>query len=67
MDMSFANQALSAEFFLKNIGRLENRVYTLPRAIDQQVAALKLQAMEIQFDTLSKEQKHYLGSYNEGT
>src|SRR5260221_2737924 len=67
MDMSFANQALAAEFFVKNKGKLENKVYTLPGKLDKEVAALKLKAMGIAIDTLSKEQQHYLSSWNEGT
>ena len=67
MDMSFANQALAAEFFVKNKGTLENKVYTLPKELDQEVASIKLDAMGIKFDTLTAEQKKYLTSWNEGT
>lgn len=67
MDMSFANQALAAEFFVKNKGKLENKVYTLPKDLDQEVARLKLEAMGIKFDKLTAEQKKYLSSWNEGT
>lgn len=67
MDMSFANQALAVEFFLKNKGKLENKVHVLPKKLDQQVASLKLQAMGISIDKLTKEQEAYLSSWTEGT
>lgn len=67
MDMSFANQALAAEYFIKNKGKLENKVYTLPKYLDQEVASLKLKAMGISIDTLSPEQEKYLTSWQEGT
>jgi adenosylhomocysteinase len=67
MDMSFANQALAAEYFMKNKGKLENKVYVLPRELDVNVAKLKLQAMGITIDTLTPEQKKYLDSWTEGT
>jgi len=67
MDMSFANQALAAEYFVKNKGRLENKIYTLPKELDIQVARLKLNAMGVGMDTLTAEQKRYLSSWNEGT
>lgn len=67
MDMSFANQALAAEWFVQNRGKLENKVYVLPKEIDRQVASLKLRAMGIDFDTLTAEQKKYLTSWEEGT
>lgn len=67
MDMSFANQALAAEFFLKNKGKLQPRVYVLPKELDREVASIKLKAMGIAIDTLTKEQKAYLSSWNEGT
>lgn len=67
MDMSFANQALAAEYFVKNKGKLINKVYVLPRELDIQVAAIKLQAMGISFDKLTPEQKKYLDSWDEGT
>jgi adenosylhomocysteinase len=67
MDMSFANQALAVEFFLKNKGRLENKVHVLPKKLDQEVASLKLQAIGISIDKLTKEQEKYLSSWNEGT
>lgn len=67
MDMSFANQALAVEYFLKNSGKLENKVYVLPKKLDQEVASLKLQAMGISIDKLTKEQSRYLSSWTEGT
>ena len=67
MDMSFANQALSMEYILKNVGMLENRVYTIPEAIDREIARIKLASMGIQIDTLTEEQKKYLSSWEEGT
>ncbi len=67
MDMSFANQALAAEFFVKNKGKLKNKVYVLPENLDKEVATLKLKAMGISIDELTEEQKIYLSSWNEGT
>ncbi len=67
MDMSFANQALAAEFFIKNKGKLEVKVYTISKEMDQEIARLKLKGMGVQFDTLTKEQEAYLGSWQEGT
>lgn len=67
MDMSFANQALAAEFFVKNRGKLENKVYVLPKELDDRVAQLKLKAMGISYDTLTPEQKKYLSTWSEGT
>lgn len=67
MDMSFANQALAAEFLVKNKGKLENKVHVLPRELDVNVAKLKLDSMGIKFDTLTSEQKKYLSSWDEGT
>lgn len=67
MDMSFANQALAAEFFIKNKGKLEVKVYTISKEMDQEIARLKLKAMGVQFDTLTEEQEAYLGSWQEGT
>jgi adenosylhomocysteinase len=67
MDMSFANQALAAEYFIKNKGKLENKVYVLPQRLDQQVAKLKLKAMGMSIDRLTREQKKYLSSWQEGT
>jgi adenosylhomocysteinase len=67
MDMSFANQALAAEWLVQNKGKLENKVYTLPRKLDVQVAELKLKALGIKIDKLTVEQKKYLNSWQEGT
>jgi len=67
MDMSFANQALAAEFFVKNKQKLEVKVYTISKEMDHEIARLKLVAMGIKFDVLTKEQKNYLGSWQEGT
>jgi adenosylhomocysteinase len=67
MDMSFANQALSAEFMSKNADRLENRVYTVPKEIDREIARLKLESMGIDIDTLTPEQERYLASWDQGT
>jgi len=67
MDMSFANQALSAEHAVANADKLEKRVYTVPEAIDKEIARLKLEALGHRIDTLSDEQTHYLASWDEGT
>jgi len=67
MDMSFANQALAAEFMAVNHAKLQNQVYTVPEDIDQEIARLKLAAMGIHIDTLSREQQDYLNSWQEGT
>ncbi len=67
MDMSFANQALGIEFILKNNGKLENKLYTLPYQVDVEIAKLKLEAMGIKIDTLTKEQEEYLNSWSAGT
>jgi len=67
MDMSFANQALAAEFLVKNKGKLANKVYILPKKLDQLVARLKLESMAIKIDKLTKEQEKYLSSWQEGT
>jgi adenosylhomocysteinase len=67
MDMSFADQALAVEYFLKNKGKLENKVHVLPKKLDQEVALLKLQSMGISIDKLTKEQEKYLSSWTEGT
>ena len=67
MDMSFANQALSAEYIGKNYKGLENNVYKVPEDIDQNIARLKLKSMGIKIDTLTKEQKNYLSSWELGT
>ena len=67
MDMSFANQALAAEHLLKKGKRLENKVYPVPAAIDEMIAKLKLKSMGVKIDTLTKEQKEYLSSWEAGT
>jgi adenosylhomocysteinase len=67
MDMSFANQALSYEYILKNADTMENKVYTLPEDLDREIAKLKLNAMDVKIDTLTPEQKKYLESWEEGT
>jgi len=67
MDMSFANQALSAEYILTHRNELENIVYAVPEDIDQAIAAIKLEAMGIKIDVLSEEQRKYLTSWREGT
>lgn len=67
MDMSFANQALSAEFMAKNADKLEKKVYSVPTEIDNEIARLKLEAMGIKIDILTDEQLHYLNSWEEGT
>ena len=67
MDMSFANQALGAEYMVRNAGSLERKVYVIPREVDQDIARLKLMAMGIGIDTLTDEQTRYLDSWEEGT
>ena len=67
MDMSFANQALACEFLVKNKGKLEPAIYTNPEEVDQEIASLKLQAMEIEMDTLTAEQVEYINSWTVGT
>ncbi len=67
MDMSFANQALSAEYMVKNAKNLEKRVYSVPAEIDAEIARIKLSAMGVQIDTLTEEQVKYLNSWEEGT
>jgi adenosylhomocysteinase len=67
MDMSFANQALSAEYMTTHSRELENQVYSVPQEIDEQIAALKLEAMGIKIDVLTPEQEAYLASWQEGT
>lgn len=67
MDMSFANQALGAEFMLKNGDSLENQVYRLPEEVDQEVARIKLNAMGVNIDSLTEEQVAYLNQWEHGT
>ncbi len=67
MDMSFATQALSTEYVIKNKNKLSPKVFDVPKEIDQWVASLKLKSMHIAIDTLTKEQEKYLSSWEEGT
>jgi adenosylhomocysteinase len=67
MDMSFANQALCAEYMVKNAKKLKNTVYSVPEKIDKEIARLKLKAMGIKVDALTPEQKKYLQSWEMGT
>ncbi len=67
MDMSFANQALSAEYMVKNHKELSAKVYAVPENIDKHIAKLKLESMGVTIDKLTPEQEHYLASWNEGT
>lgn len=67
MDMSFANQALAAEFMVKNAKTLEKRVYSVPAEVDAEIARIKLDAMNIKIDALTSEQVKYLNSWEEGT
>jgi adenosylhomocysteinase len=67
MDMSFANQALSAEYLVKHASELQRQVYPVPDPIDRQIARLKLESMGILVDKLSPEQEQYLASWSEGT
>jgi adenosylhomocysteinase len=67
MDMSFANQALCLEYLVKNKGKLKPKVHPVPEEIDNEVGRLKLKAMNIAIDSLTKEQKKYLESWEEGT
>jgi adenosylhomocysteinase len=67
MDMSFANQAMSAVYILRNADKLENKVYAVPEDIDQEIARIKLEAMGIDIDHLTEEQENYLSSWEEGT
>ncbi|MEL7645838.1 MAG: adenosylhomocysteinase [Anaerolineaceae bacterium] len=67
MDMSFANQALSAEYLIKNRPTMANKVYAVPESIDREIARLKLEAMKVRIDVLTEEQVRYLNSWEEGT
>jgi len=67
MDMSFANQALSAEFIVENAATLERRVYDVPEEIDKEIARLKLETMGVGIDQLTEEQAKYLASWDKGT
>ena len=67
MDMSFANQALGAEYMAKNADQLQKQVYTIPEEVDREIARLKLEALGVRIDTLTQEQDHYLNQWQEGT
>jgi adenosylhomocysteinase len=67
MDMSFADQALSCEYMVKNYASLEKKVYTVPVDLDKRVAKLKLESLGIKIDRLTSEQEEYLASWSEGT
>jgi len=67
MDMSFADQALGAEFLVKNKGKLGPKVYRIPEDIDREIARLKLESLGVSLDSLSKEQKEYMSGWKEGT
>jgi adenosylhomocysteinase len=67
MDMSFANQALCAEYLVKNRANFEKKVYDVPEAIDREIARLKLASMNVNIDTLTEAQVKYLNSWQEGT
>ena len=67
MDMSFANQALSCEYMVKNYAGLEKKVYSVPEELDKQVAKMKLESMGVKIDRLTPEQEAYLAGWSEGT
>ena len=67
MDMSFANQALAAEYIVKNYENLENQVYKVPEDLDREIARLKLKSLGIKIDSLTSQQKEYLASWELGT
>ena len=67
MDMSFANQALAAEYMLQNVENLEPQVYTIPADVDMEIARLKLLAMGVSIDRLTEQQEAYLNQWQEGT
>jgi adenosylhomocysteinase len=67
MDMSFANQALAAEYVVGHAASLERKVYPVPEEIDKEIARLKLETMGVVIDRLTEEQAHYLASWDEGT
>jgi adenosylhomocysteinase len=67
MDMSFANQALAAEYLVKHASELSPQVYCVPEAIDRHIAKLKLESMGVSIDKLTPEQEQYLASWSEGT
>ena len=67
MDMSFANQALSAVYMVQNASTLANTVYSVPDDVDREIARIKLASMGIHIDKLTPEQEKYLNSWEEGT
>jgi adenosylhomocysteinase len=67
MDMSFANQALSVEYLVKNKGKLAAGVHLLPKEVDTEIASLKLRALGLSIDTLTAEQLEYISSWETGT
>jgi adenosylhomocysteinase len=67
MDMSFANQALSLEFLVRNKGKLKAGLHTLPDSVDEEIASLKLKSMGISIDKLTPEMQTYLNSWKTGT
>ena len=67
MDMSFANQALGCEYLVKNKGKLEPGLYSIPEDVDKDIARLKLEAMGIKIDTLTSAQIEYMNSWTSGT
>jgi adenosylhomocysteinase len=67
MDMSFANQALASEYIVQHQGEFEHKVYDVPAPIDEEIARVKLETMDVQIDVLTEEQARYLSSWNEGT
>jgi adenosylhomocysteinase len=67
MDMSFANQALAAEYAVQNAASLERKVYVVPDEIDKEIARLKLETMGVEIDKLTEDQAKYLASWDEGT
>jgi len=67
MDMSFANQALGAEYLLNNLANMNSEVYTIPADVDMEIARLKLVAMGVNIDTLTEQQEEYLNQWQDGT
>ncbi len=67
MDMSFANQALCTRYIVENHDKLQNEVYPVPKAIDEEIARLKLKSMNVEVEVLTEEQKKYLSSWDLGT
>ncbi|MEA2006058.1 MAG: adenosylhomocysteinase, partial [Acidobacteriota bacterium] len=67
MDMSFANQALSAQYLVQKGKSLQNQVYPVPKDIDEDIASMKLKSLGVKIDKLTSEQKKYLAGWQEGT